>query len=175
MAAWQRYESNAMSKRWPTSVERAQREILPLSLALYHAARDYPGGSKAIAAVHGVPHSTLQHKLSPTSPQHRPGIEDLEFVLSATQDPRILDAICDQVPGAYWFKVNCDDDLLAPEPNLLGAIAGMASRVADLVDGIAKHRSDGTYDSTERAELKLLATRLFSAIGRVTYEAQEFD
>lgn len=162
-----------MSKRWPTSQERAQREILPLSLALYHAARDYPGGSKAIAAVQGIPHSTLQHKLSPTSPQHRPGIEDLEFVLATTQDSRILDAICDLVPGTYWFQVDPEDDDDADQ-DLLEAVGHLANRVSALVTGIAKHRADGEYDSHDRAELKQLAARLFSAVGRVTHEAQEF-
>ena len=39
-----------MSRGWPTFIDRAQREVLPLNLALYHAAREYPGGVKAIAA-----------------------------------------------------------------------------------------------------------------------------
>ena len=38
-----------MSRIALSSLERAQREILPLDLALYHAARDYPGGAAAIA------------------------------------------------------------------------------------------------------------------------------
>ena len=39
-----------MSRIALSSVERAQREVLPLDLALYHAARDYPGGAAASAA-----------------------------------------------------------------------------------------------------------------------------
>lgn len=55
-----------MSRIALSSVERAQREVLPLDLALYHAARDYPGGAAAIAATTGRNATTLQHKLSPS-------------------------------------------------------------------------------------------------------------
>ncbi len=61
-----------MSKRWLSSVDRAQREVLPLHLALYHAAREYPGGVKAVAAVYGLNPNTLQHKLNPAETRPRP-------------------------------------------------------------------------------------------------------
>ncbi|OBX35641.1 hypothetical protein A8U91_04715 [Halomonas elongata] len=73
-----------MSKRWPSSVDRAQREVLPLNLSLYHAAREYPGGAKAIAAIYGLNATTLQHRLSPTHEPHRIDLDSLEAVLGAT-------------------------------------------------------------------------------------------
>ena len=42
-----------MSRIALSCIQRASREILPLDLALYHAARDYPGGAAAIAATTG--------------------------------------------------------------------------------------------------------------------------
>lgn len=164
-----------MSKRWPSSVERARREILPLSLALYHAARDYPGGSKAIAAIYGVPHSTLQHKLSPTAEQHRLGVEDLEYVLSSTADPRILDAVCDLVPGTYWFQLEGVDECEGDDQHLVEAIAELSMRLGKLIKTIAEHRRDGIYDDVERAELRLVKRRLIGAVGRVVAQAQQFE
>lgn len=82
-----------MSRIALSSLERAQREILPLDLALYHAARDYPGGAAAIAATTGRNQTTLQHKLSPTHPSHSINIQEFGEILELTKDRRILDAV----------------------------------------------------------------------------------
>jgi len=60
---WQLRRINAMSRVVLSCVDRAQREVLTLELALYHAARDYPGGAAAIAATTGRNATTLQQKL----------------------------------------------------------------------------------------------------------------
>ena len=94
-----------MSRIALSSLERAQREILPLDLALYHAARDYPGGAAAIAATTGRNPTTLQHKLSPTHPSHAVNIQEFGEILELTKDRRILDAVHALVGDTVWQEL----------------------------------------------------------------------
>jgi hypothetical protein len=94
-----------MSRIALSSLERAQREILPLDLALYHAAREYPGGAAAIAATTGRNPTTLQHKLSPTHPSHSINIQEFGEILELTKDRRILDAVHALVGDTIWQEL----------------------------------------------------------------------
>lgn len=163
-----------MSKRWPTSKDRAEREILPLNLAMYHAARDYPGGGKAIAAVYGLPATTLQHRLNPNADNHKLSIDDLEHVLEATRDPRILDSLLSLVPGAHWFEYQ-EATTECSEQQLLNSVANLSSQVSELLTRISEHRRDGVYRDHERAELEKLKGQLFGAVQALLVSAQRFD
>ncbi|GED46424.1 hypothetical protein HME01_22760 [Vreelandella aquamarina] len=163
-----------MSKRWPTSKERAEREILPLNLSLYHAARDYPGGGKAIAAVYGLPATTLQHRLNPNADAHKLTIDDLEHVLEATRDPRILDSLLALVPGAHWFEYQ-EATTDSSEQQLMESVAELSSRVSDLLSRISEHRKDGVYTAGEVSELKKLKGQLIGALQALLVCAQQFD
>jgi hypothetical protein len=155
-----------MSKRWPTSLERAQREVLPLHLALYHAARAYPGGTKAVAAVHGINATTLQHKLSPTHEHHRANIDDLEAVLAATRDPRILDSIGEIAGGCLWVcpvdrrHASRDDD----QRDVLETLASLHERLGEMITSVRTSLEDGIVDEREQAELRLRARRLMETV-----------
>lgn len=91
-----------MSRIALSCTQRARREILPLDLALYHAARDYPGGAAAIAATTGRNPTTLQHKLSPTHPSHTVNVQEFAEILELTKDRRILDAVHALVGDTIW-------------------------------------------------------------------------
>lgn len=163
-----------MSRPWISSQERAEREILPLNLALYHAARDYPGGGKAIAAVYGLPATTLQHRLNPNADAHKLSIDDLEHVLEATRDPRILDALLSLVPGAHWFEYQeATND--CSEQQLMESVAVLSTQVGNLLTRISEHRRDGTYHDHEVAELEKLRGQLIGAVQGVLVCAQRFD
>jgi len=151
-----------MSRGWPTSVDRAQREVLPLNLALYHAAREYPGGVKAIAAVYGLNATTLQHKLSPTQPTHSPNITDLEAILGATQDERILDAIGEMVGAALWVRPDACE--ARDDASLIRMIASLQKELAEMLDSVAESTADGIVDAHERAELRKRARHLMQAV-----------
>lgn len=163
-----------MSKRWPTSRDRAEREILPLNLALYHAARDYPGGGKAIAAIYGLPATTLQHRLNPNAETHRLTIDDLEHVLEATRDPRILDSLLAMVPDAHWFEYQETLDASCDE-HLMESVATLSTRVSELLCSISDHRRDGVYTERERSELQKLKGQLIGSIQALLVNAQRFD
>jgi len=151
-----------MSRGWPTSVDRAQREVLPLNLALYHAAREYPGGVKAIAAVFGLNPTTLQHKLSPTHHPHRANIDDLEAVLTTTQDDRILDAVGEMAGGALWVRPDACD--ARDDASLILMIARLQKELAEMLDSVAESTADGIVDAHERAELRKRARHLMQAV-----------
>ncbi|WP_083004835.1 phage regulatory CII family protein [Halomonas sp. GT] len=163
-----------MSKIWPTSRERAEREILPLNLSMYHAARDYPGGGKAIAAVYGLPATTLQHRLNPNADNHKLSIDDLEHVLEATRDPRILDSLLSLVPNAHWFEYD-EESSECSEQQLLNYVANLSSQVSEMITRISEHRRDGTYHDHEKAELEKLKCQLIGSVQALLVSAQRFD
>ena len=163
-----------MSKRWPTSKERAEREILPLGLSMYHASRDYPGGGKAIAAIYGVPATTLQHRLNPNADTHKLTVDDLEYVLEATRDPRILDSLLALVPGAHWFEYQ-EATTDHSEQQLMESIAVLSTQVGNLLTRISDHRRDGVYHEHEVAELQKLKGQLIGALQAVLVCAQRFE
>ncbi|RAH37429.1 phage regulatory CII family protein [Halomonas sp. SL1] len=151
-----------MSRGWPTSVDRAKREVLPLPLALYHAAREYTGGVKAVAAVYGLNPTTLQHKLSPTHQPHTPNIADLEAVLGATQDDRILDAIGEIAGGAIWLR----PDACQAETSfdLIEVIGTLHDQLGEMLNSVSETTRDGIVDDRERAELRKRARQLMQAV-----------
>lgn len=151
-----------MSKSWPTSRTRAEREVLPLPLAMYHAARDYPGGIKAVAAVYGLNATTLQHKLSPTHEPHRPDLRDLEAVLGATQDDRILDAIGELANGALWVRP--DACHTHTTHGLIQVIGELHDQLGDMLASVVSTTADGVVDDHERAELRKRARELMQAV-----------
>ena len=142
-----------MSRIILSSLDRAQREVLPLDLALYHAARDYPGGAAAIAATTGRNATTLQHKLSPTHPSHTVNIQEFGEILELTKDRRILDAVHALVGDTVWQELAeaYTDDM--PE-TLTTGIAVYLRQVADLTVVWAKSIGDGNVDDGELAEIR---------------------
>lgn len=155
-----------MSRRWLSSQERAQREVLPLNLALYHAAREYPGGVKAVAAIYGLNATTLQHKLSPTHDTHRANIDDIEAVLGATHDPRILDSIGEIAGGCLWV---CPvERRVAPRPgeqlDVLEHLSTLHDRLGDMISSVRTSLEDGVVDEHERAELRKRARQTMEAV-----------
>ncbi|WP_064699376.1 phage regulatory CII family protein [Halomonas caseinilytica] len=151
-----------MSKRWPSSVDRAQREVLPLNLSLYHAAREYPGGAKAIAAIYGLNATTLQHRLSPTHEPHRIDLDSLEAVLGATHDDRILDSIGELAGGAIWMRP--DDCHAESSFDLIQLISVLHDQLGEMLGSVCETTRDGIVDDRERAELRMRARRLMQAV-----------
>ncbi|MGO2451208.1 phage regulatory CII family protein [Pseudomonas taetrolens] len=143
-----------MSRIALSCTQRARREILPLDLALYHAARDYPGGAAAIAATTGRNPTTLQHKLSPTHQSHTVNVQEFAEILELTKDRRILDAVHALVGDTIWQELAeaYTDDM--PE-TLTTGLAEYFRQVADLADTWAKSIGDGVVNDHELAEIRL--------------------
>ncbi|MFP6861254.1 phage regulatory CII family protein [Pseudomonas sp.] len=151
-----------MSRNRFSSSERAQRTLLTLPQALHHAARDYPGGATAIAAIDGGNATTLNHKLSLTNTSHTPNIADLELLLDATRDPRIVDALLHPIG---WVGIDISDLRETDTPQaLLAGISEMLSRESSLTMHLSKSLADGELDADELGEFELLAERLVQAV-----------
>ncbi|CAM3116801.1 hypothetical protein BZK31_03305 [Pseudomonas floridensis] len=161
--------------RTAVPIEHAKREVLPLDLALYHAAREYPGGAAAIAATTGRSQSTLQHKLSPTHPSHIVNIQEFCEILELTKDRRILDAVHALVGDTIWQDLAdaYTDDM--PETLTVG-IAKYFHQVADLSETWAELIGDGRVSDRELAEIRFQIFRciqgLLGMFNRATYVNQ---
>ncbi|WP_334597261.1 phage regulatory CII family protein [Pseudomonas alvandae] len=164
-----------MSRIALSCVERAQLEVLPLDLALYHAARDYPGGAAAIAATTGRNPTTLQHKLSPTHPSHSVNIQEFGEILELTKDRRILDAVHALVGDTIWHELSEVYTTDMPETLTIG-LAEYFRQVADLADTWAKSIGDGVVSDHELAAIRLQVFRgiqgLLGLFNRATYVNQ---
>ncbi|WP_330114903.1 phage regulatory CII family protein [Pseudomonas sp. JS3066] len=143
--------------------ERARRTILTLPQALHHAARDYPGGATAIAAIDGdISPSTFNHKLSLTNTTHTPNIRDLELILDATRDPRIVESILRPIG---WVGIDVSDLRETDTPKaLLAGISEMLSREGDLTQHLSKSLDDDDLNDDELAEFEALTERLVQAV-----------
>lgn len=151
-----------MSRNRFSSTERAQRTLLTLPQALHHAARDYPGGATAIAAIDGGNATTLNHKLSLTNTTHTPNIADLELILDATRDPRIVDAVLHPIG---WVGIDVSDLCETDTPqSLIAGIGGLLSREGELNTHLSKSLDDDDLNDDELAEFELLAERMVQAV-----------
>lgn len=157
-----------MSRAPMSCTERAQRELLPLELSLYHAARDYPGGATAIAAVFGRNPTTLQHKLSPTNTTHHLNPQDITEVVEVTRDPRIVDSVIEAYGDAAWVDLRGWLDAFGSGQSLGSILAGVGETLrtqSGLTDEVAKSLgNDGRIDGAELARCKLHLRRTMGAL-----------
>jgi hypothetical protein len=164
-----------MSRIALNCADRANREVLTLELALYHAARDYLGGAAAIAATTGRNPTTMQHKLSPTHPSHTVNIQEFGEILELTKDRRILDAVHALVGDTIWQELAESYTNDMPE-TLTAGIATYFRQVADLADTWAKSIGDGAVSNQELAEIRLQVFRgiqgLLGMFNRASYVNQ---
>ena len=158
-----------MSRERKSCKERAQREILPLRLSLYNAAVDYPhGGVAGIAALYGRKASTLQHKLSPTTITHHPNPDDIEEVITATRDPRILDSVIEAFGDAAWVDLRGsmpNADTAAAMTCVIQAVGEVLSKKSALMQGVAEGLADDSrIDPEELAACRKLIRQAQGAL-----------
>lgn len=142
--------------------ERARRTLLTLPQALYHAANDYPGGATALAAIDGTNATTLSHKLSLTNNTHTPNIRDLNLILDATRDPRIVEAILQPIG---WVGIDVSELRETDTPKaLLAGISEMLSREGELTQHLSESLDDDDLNDDELAKYEALTERLVQAV-----------
>ncbi|MBU1330891.1 MAG: hypothetical protein KJ884_02050 [Gammaproteobacteria bacterium] len=123
--------------------------VLNLRRALYRAGRDYHGGITSLALDLGMDLDTLQKKLKFDFEGRWPTPDELEEIISATQDPRLLDALM-RPAGAVWFKPVA----VAATNDSLKALAKLLRRQSDFVDSLHDGVSDSRWEGHEVATLK---------------------
>ena len=77
--------------------------VLSLRQALYRAGRDYKGGITSLAHDLGMDLDALQKKLKLDEERRWPTPDELEEIITFTQDSRLLDAML-RPAAAVWYR-----------------------------------------------------------------------
>ena len=93
-----------------TSAQRAERCVLSLEQAVYHACKKERGALGKIADIYGVNYNTLALQVNPNRSSHTLAPETIELVLEHTQSSLIMDAICCAHGNAGWFLLPSSDN-----------------------------------------------------------------
>lgn len=141
------------------SQERAEKCLISLEMACYHAVHDYPGGVAALAGMHGKNAAVLQNKLNPNQDSHRINISDLEMIAISTHDPRILQTVCSWYGAGYFMMPVCDTD----ETGLLEKSAELTRELGELMSSVSSALVDGKVDADEVAEMEKQLMELMAA------------
>lgn len=110
--------------------------VLSLRQALYRAGRDYKGGITSLAHDLGMDLDALQKKLKLDEERRWPTPDELEEIITFTQDSRLLDALL-RPAGAVWYRplpvpatqdaLKAVGELLQKEGEFVGSLHGGAA------------------------------------------------
>jgi hypothetical protein len=155
-----------LSKRRMGKQERAEKCLLPLKMACYHAVHDYKGGVGAIAGAHGKNVAVLQNKLNPNMESHTLNISDLEMIAVLTLDERILQSVCSWYGAGYFILPTCEID----DTGLLEKSAELTRELGELMTEVSQSLADNRVDADEVLALdKALLEFTRSAAGLVAH------
>lgn len=123
--------------------------VLSLRQALYRAGRDYKGGITALSHDLGMDLDALQKKLKLTEERRWPTPDELEEIIAATRDPRLLDALL-RPAGAVWYR---------PEPvdatrDALKAVGELLQTEGEFVSSLHAGVADNVWQPHEVALLE---------------------
>jgi hypothetical protein len=148
-----------MSNKLFGSQGRAQKCLLDLQMACYHAVHDYPGGAAAIAAMSGTDMPVLQKKLNPNLDTHKINVRDLQTICEVTQDERVLQTICSYYDASYFLLPDAKE---ISQETLLQQGADLTGEVAKLMQTVSQSVIDGKVNQDE---VKALDKSLMELIG----------
>ncbi len=123
--------------------------VLSLRQALYRAGRDYHGGITALAHDLGMDLDSLQKKLKLNEERRWPTPDEMEEIVGATKDPRLLDAF-NRAAGVVWYRpvpVNTT-------PEALAALADKLEKESKYVRSLHEGVEDNRWQPHEVAELE---------------------
>lgn len=139
-----------MSTLLYTSAQRAERCVLSLEQAVYHACKAERGALGKIAGIYGVNYNTLALQINPNRHSHTLAPDTIELVLEHTQSPLIMDAICCAHGNAGWF--------LLPDPDSqcdeMMDIAMLGQKFADLNSTALDAYADKVIEPDEYARMQ---------------------
>lgn len=124
--------------------------VLSLRQALYRAGRDYRGGITSLALDLGMDLDALQKKLKFDFDGRWPSPDELEEIISATQDTRLLDALV-RPAGAVWFK----PVPVAATRDALKAVGALLQNEGNFVSCLHAGGDDNIWRADEVAMLRL--------------------
>lgn len=150
--------------------------VFSLRQALYRAGRDYKGGLTALAHELAMDQDTLQKKLKFTEERRWLTPDEMEEVIAATRDPRLLDALM-RPAGAVWYR---------PEPvtathEALKAVGALLQKEGEFVGSLHAGAADNRWQRHEVAELEYHGHQVIRAVlgimagARAAMEEGDFD
>lgn len=157
-----------MSTLLYTSAIRAERCVLSLEQAVYHACKAERGTLGKIADIYGVNYNTLALQTNPNRHSHTLAPDTIELVLEHTQSPLIMDAICCAHGSAGWFMLpDCEDN-----SGDMSDIADLSKKFADLNCTTLLAYQDGIIEADEYAEMQKVGHALLRQIQTVLNNAK---
>lgn len=123
--------------------------MLNIRQALYRSGRDYHGGLTRLALDLAMDLDSLQKKLKLDFEGRWPTPDELEEIIGATQDPRLLDALM-RPAGAVWFKPKP----VAATRDALKAVGELLQKEGAFVGSLHDGAADSVWKPHEVATLK---------------------
>lgn len=139
-----------MSKQKYTAAERAEKCVLDLEAAVYQSAMKPRGTLGGICETFGLNYNTAVLQVNPNRTCHTLSPTLIEQVLSATQSPLIMDAVCCAHGNAGWFLLpdaesQCDE---------IFDIAMLGQKFADLNSTALEAYADKIIEHDEYARMQ---------------------
>lgn len=157
-----------MSKKKYTAAERAENCVLDLEAAVYQAAMKPRGTLGGICETFGLTYNTAVLQVNPKRTCHTLSPMLIEQVLSATQSPLIMDAICCAHGNAAWFLLPSDAD----QSDEMTDIALLGQKFADLNSTSLDAYADKIIEPDEFAEIQRDAQALQRQIQTIVEKAR---
>ena len=133
--------------------------VLSLRQALYRAGRDYRGGITSLAHDLGMDLDTLQKKLKLDEERRWPTPDELEEIITFTQDSRLLDALL-RPAGAVWYRP-------MPVPatqDALKAVGELLQKEGQFVGSLHTGAADNVWQPHEVALLEHTGNEVIRAV-----------
>ncbi len=133
--------------------------VLSLRQALYRAGRDYKGGITSLAHDLGMDLDALQKKLKLDEERRWPTPDELEEIITFTQDSRLLDALL-RPAGAVWYRP-------MPVPatqDALKAVGELLQKEGQFVGSLHTGAADNVWQPHEVALLEHTGNEVIRAV-----------
>ncbi|SEC72909.1 phage regulatory CII family protein [Pseudomonas anguilliseptica] len=142
--------------------------VLSLRQALYRAGRDYKGGITSLAHDLGMDLDALQKKLKLDEERRWPTPDELEEIITFTQDSRLLDALL-RPAGAVWYRP-------MPVPatqDALKAVGELLQKEGQFVGSLHTGAADNVWQPHEVALLEHTGNEVIRAVLGIMAGARE--
>lgn len=133
--------------------------VLSIRQALYRAGRDYRGGVTGLALDLGMDLDALQKKLKFDFEARWPTPDELEEIISATQDPRLFDALM-RPAGAVWYR----PIPVAATQDALKAVGELLQEEGEFVGSLHSGAADNVWQPHEVALLEHHGNEVIRAV-----------